>query len=295
MFQTKRKNNYFKNQTRNIRCAPRIYPGSRRTAPRQRWIFFQKSVFWFLALILLIFVIWLIFFAPFFRIKEILIIGNEATSSEKIKNEVNQIIQKRAFFVLPKDNIIFIKPAEIEKALEQENPSFQKIEAEKKFPNILKIEILERRSAIIWCRRENCFFTDKNGIAYAEVFSAELTPFGEKENIEKMLVVQEEKEGEIKISQKVADQNFIGFILEISKNLKQIENLEIISLRTPESASLEIWITTTGGWQAVFNASEPAKKQAGNLAKFLSEKISEEERKNLEYIDLRIPEKIYYK
>ena len=113
--------------------------------------------------------------------------------------------------------------------------------------------------------------------------------------MEKMLVVQEEKDEKIKISQKVADQNFIGFILEISKNLEQIENLEIISLRTPESASLEIWITTIEGWQVIFNTSEPAKKQAGNLAKFLSEKIDEKERENLEYIDLRIPGKIYYK
>ena len=290
MFQ-KRKNRYKK----FIRRAPRIYPGSRRTAPKQRWIFFQKSVFWLLALILLIFVIWLIFFSPFFRIKEMSIIGNESTSSEKIKNEVNQIIGKRVFFILPKDNIIFVSPTEIEKVLEQENPSFQEIEAEKKFPNILKIEISERRSAIIWCRQENCFFVDKNGVAYAEVFSAELMFFGGKENLEKMLVIQEEKAEKIKISQKVADQNFIEFILEISKNLKQIENLEIISLRTPESASSEIWITTIEGWQAVFNTSEPAKKQAGNLAKFLSEKIDKEERSNLEYIDLRIPGKIYYK
>lgn len=289
MFQ--RKNQYKK----LIRRAPRIYPGSRRTAPRKRWIFFQKSVFWFLALILLVFVIWLIFFSPFFRIKEMSIIGNEITDSEKIKNEVNQIIGKKAFFILPKDNIIFINSTEIEKMLGEKNPSFQKIEAEKKFPNILKIEISERRSAIIWCREENCFFTDKNGVAYAEVFSADLLPFGGKENLEKMLVVQEEKDEKIKISQDVADQNFIGFVLEISKNLKQIENLEIISLRTPEAASSEIWITTIQGWQAVFNTSEPAKKQARNLAKFLSEKISEEERNNLEYIDLRIPGKIYYK
>lgn len=223
------------------------------------------------------------------------IIGNKSTSSEKIKSEINQIIGKRIFFILPKDNIIFINPTEIKKVLGQENPSFQKIEAEKKFPDILKIEISERRSALIWCCQENCFFVDKNGIAYAEVFSAELMSFSGKENLEKMLVIQEEKDEKIKISQKVADQNFIGFVLEISKNLKQIENLEIISLRTPESASLEIWITTIEGWQAVFNTSESAKKQAGNLAKFLSEKINEEERKNLEYIDLRIPGKIYYK
>lgn len=223
------------------------------------------------------------------------IIGNESTSLEKIKNEVNQIIKKRAFFILPKDNIIFVNPMEIEKVLRQENPSFQKIEVEKKFPDILKIEISERRGALIWCRQENCFFTDKNGIAYAEIFSAELMSFSGKEDLEKMHVVQEEKDEKIKISQKVADQNFIGFILEISKNLKQIENLEIISLRTPESASSEIWITTIEGWQVIFNTSESAKKQAGNLAKFLSEKINEEERGNLEYIDLRIPGKIYYK
>ena len=295
MFRAKRKNHYFKNQKGFICRAPRIYPGSRRTAPRQRWIFFQKSVFWFLALILLIFIIWLIFFSPFFRIKEMSIIGNKSTSSEKIKNEVNQIIKKRAFFILPKDNIIFINPTEIEKVLSQENPSFQEIKAKKKFPDILKIEISERRSAIIWCRQENCFFTDKNGIAYAEVFFAELLSFGGKENMEKMLVVQEEKDEKIRTSQKVADQNFIGFILEISKNLEQIESLEIISLRTPESASSEIWITTIEGWQVIFNTSEPAKKQAGDLAKFLNEKINEEERKNLEYIDLRIPGKIYYK
>ncbi len=284
-----------KYQRRRIFQSPQIYPGNRRTAPRQRWIFFQEIIRWFLALLLAFFVIWFIFFSPFFRIKELTILGDKITDSEKIKNEINQIIKKNVFFILPGDNIIFIKPAEIKKILSQENPRFQNIEIEKKFPNILRTEISEREGIIIWCRQENCFFVDKIGIAYAEVLSAEPLFIIERENQEKMFVVQEEKEEKIEIGQKVANQNFIKFVLEISKELENFSGLEVIALRTPESISSEVWVTTNEGWQAVFDVSKSAKSQIANLAKFLNEKISEKERKNLKYIDLRVQGKIYYK
>ena len=284
-----------KYQRRKIFPSPQIYPGNRRTAPRQRWIFFQEIIRWFLALLLAFFVIWFIFFSPFFRIKELTILGDKITDSEKIKNEINQIIKKNVFFILPGDNIIFIKPAEIKKILSQENPRFQNIEIEKKFPNILRTEISEREGIIIWCRQENCFFVDKIGIAYAEVLSAEPLFIIERENQEKMFVIQEEKEEKIEIGQKVANQNFIKFVLEISKELENFSGLEVIALRTPESISSEIWVTTNEGWQAVFDVSKSAKSQTANLAKFLNENISEKERKNLKYIDLRVQGKIYYK
>ena len=284
-----------KYQRRRIFQSPQIYPGNRRTAPRQKWIFFQEIIRWFLVLLLAFFVIWFIFFSPFFRIKELTIFGDKITDSEKIKNEINQIIKKNVFFILPGDNIIFIRPAEIKKNLSQKNPRFQNIEIEKKFPNILKIEISEREGIIIWCRQENCFFVDKIGIAYAEVLSVEPLFIIEKENQEKMFVVQEEKEEEIEIGQKVANQNFIKFVLEISKELENFSGLEVIALRTPESVSSEIWATTNEGWQVVFDVSKSAKSQIANLAKFLNENISEKERKNLKYIDLRVQGKIYYK
>ena len=283
-----------KYQRRRILQAPRIYPGSRRTAPGRRKIFFQKTIYWFLISILFFFIIWLVFFSPFFRIQEPTIIGSEITDSEKIKNEIDQIIKKNVFFILPGDNIIFVKPDKIEKVLIQKNPCFQNIKIEKRFPNILKIEISEKEGIIIWCRQENCFFVDKTGVAYADVSSIELF-IDENKNQEKMFVVQEEKKEKIEIGQKVASQNFIKFVLEISKELENFSRLKIIALRTPESVSSEIWITTSEGWQVIFDTSRSARNQVANLTKFLNEKISEQERKNLEYIDLRVLGKIYYK
>jgi cell division septal protein FtsQ len=288
----KKKYQFQKDFKKAIRQAPRIYPGSRRTAPRRRYVFFQHTLRWLLILILSVFISWLLFFSPFFRIKELTIIGNKITAPEEIENEVNQIIKKRAFLIFPKDNFIFLNATEIKNNLIENNPCFQKVEVKKELPNILKIEVSERKGIIIWCYQSNCFFVDKNGVAYERI--SQILPNGEG-NQEEMYVVQEEQEEPIEPGQKIAEKDFIEFILEAIDSLERYSGLEAVSLKTPSSVSLEIWITTNEGWQAIFDTSRSAESQAANLAKFLNEKISQEERKNLEYVDLRVRGKIYYK
>ncbi len=56
----------------------------------------------------------------------------------------------------------------------------------------------------------------------------------------------------------------------------------------------DLRVNTNEGWHVLFDRSRDLKNQLEALKLVLEEKIKEE-RKNLEYIDLRIENRVYYK
>lgn len=99
-------------------------------------------------------------------------------------------------------------------------------------------------------------------------------------------------ESEPKLGERIIEKEKLSQILEIQSGLRDLKN-EIVLVEVVNSQRINV--KTFEGWQVYFNSQNNISEQIFNLNLVLKEKISPEKRRNLEYIDLRFGNQVYYK
>lgn len=201
-----------------------------------------------------------VFLSSFFQIKEIRISGNEKVLTEEIAG----------FF--GSGNILFFDADETSRIILEKFQKIANLNIKKELPDILIVQIEERKPVAVFFKDENYFFIDQEGVIFEKI-----------SELPKDALI-------IKGDEKFVQKERIEKILKINSNLKDdlgvpLEEILIISETKLNAKTLE-------GWEIYFNLEGDLDWQLEELAVVLKEKIPSEERGNLEYIDLRF-DKIY--
>jgi len=96
------------------------------------------------------------------------------------------------------------------------------------------------------------------------------------------------------LGQAVTDKELLASILSIRPELEKIK-IDIKKITIPLDEDFRVDAETSEGWQIYFSTRDDLKSQVNSLDVFLSQKISPEKRSQLQYIDVRIPNRAYYK
>ena len=99
----------------------------------------------------------------------------------------------------------------------------------------------------------------------------------------------------IKINDKIANEDFIGFIIKLDSSIKSITDLKIKYYKTKGVKTRGIIAYTDRNIRIYFNATDDAKLQTTYLKDFMSKGIGKNEINTLEYIYLESGNKIFYK
>ena len=223
----------------------------------------RSRLFWYSTLILTItgIIFYYLFFSKTFQIKEVVVVGEEVISENKIKE------------IVPKENIFLIDISKIRTNILENFLPIANVDIKREFPDKLNIIITERVAVGIWCEQENCFLIDKDGVAFERALPEInlIKIFSQKELLKKEKIEQ---------------------ILKIQQELNRKE----IQLKWAKIVSEErLNVKTTENWEIYFNLMrDDFSKQIFNLGIIMREKISPERRKNLEYIDLRFDKIFIY-
>ena len=242
-------------------------------------IYFFVGLFFCLLAGLIYTAVWL----PYFWIENINI-ENDMTYVSCL--EIEKLIPKKSIFLIPINQIkneILDKYSEI-----------KIVEIKKEFPNTINIKIEERKNIGVWCQIEldeiatstekmiekkinECFYFDSDGIIFRE---ASLIKGGLVLNVygtEKL----------IKIRDEIMSPELVEFILFIREKLPEIIDFEIVSFEN-------LVATTNRGYQIYFNPTYSARSQLEALRISIQKEIKQE-LDSLEYIDLKIEGRVYYK
>jgi len=225
-------------------------------------------------------VIWL----PYFWIENINIEDNMTYVSPL---EIKEFVPKKSIFLISID--------QIKNEILNKYPEIKIVEIEKRLPNILNIKIQERKNVGVWCQIEKeierkineCFYFDSDGIIFREASlikgSLVLNVYGTKKPI--------------KIRDNIMSSELFEFILTVKQKLPEIK---ITSVSLPEVIDFEIVsfedliVTTSQGWQIYFNPTYSVRSQLEAL-RIVIEKEIKQNLSSLEYIDLKIKGRVYYK
>lgn len=240
--------------------------------------------------------VYALFFSGWFSIRDIKISGNDELAPEEIKNIAESHISRTYLFGLLKPylNIFFAGSEVIEHSLKDRYPLIETANVSKNlFNKDLSIEIKEREGIGVYCRKDLsaqagsgvCFYFDRNNVFFKEAprFSGQL-----------FLVIEDSRNRDFKLGHSFDDAELLDKIFEAKRIIDELRIVEYQNFFLPEN-SFDFRIKTKEGWSVYLDKESDIASQLVSLKKFLEEKLSTERRKTIQYIDLRINNRIYYK
>jgi hypothetical protein len=149
-----------------------------------------------------------------------------------------------------------------------------------------KPEKIDEQEIGIVCKQDigNCFYFNKGGIIFKDApqTSGSL-----------ILLIKDYSNKDYRLGDKVLDENFLDILLQTKEELFSKMGLKAASFDI-ESFPVEILrVVTSESWYILFSLKRDIKSQLLALKAALDEKI--QNRMNLQYVDLRIENRIYYK
>lgn len=254
---------------------------------------FKNEFFWSVILSFLIIVGFFYFFifSEFFQVERIIIKNGKKILS--FRTQIQELIEekiKRNLFFFETKTIFLINFDEINKILLKRFPLIEKIEFRKEFPNVIKTKITEREPVAFFVtsfeeEKENYFFIDKKGVIFERIKEKDI----KKEIIE---IKNQILNLETKLGTKVITEKNIEKILEIKDRAKNKLNLILEKVVLVSEKRLNF--KTSEGWEIYFDIEKNSELALAKLDLLLEKGLTEKERKNLQYIDLRFT-KVYYK
>lgn len=223
-----------------------------------------------------------ILFSGLFDIDNIELEGLGVINQERLQASINVFFEESQGKFIPIKNWFFIPKEKLTQFLKEEYPIVREIKIKKEFPNSLILSLDEREPIFIVCSQNQgtpCFYIDKEGIAYQDA------PKTEGSLISIIETEREFNQGEV----------LFGPLL--IENLIEFRELLRIGLNLPIKKIItdgDIVFETYDGWQIRMAADTHFSERFEDLVLLLNSEIKEE-RENLEYIDLTLPNRAYYK
>ncbi len=224
-------------------------------------------------------------FYPFFQVESVILSGRENLNKETLLKTVENCTRKH-FLFLDTRSIFLVKEEEIKKRIFQETLVVEDVAVRKIFPAKVEVIIKERVPISVWCaekKEESCYYVDKQGIVLqrADRILRDFPIFLK----ETRTTAKEEVVGK-----RIIDPDLL-MVLFLAKEGLAKENISVSYFKIPAGKTVEAHLKE--GWKILFSS----KNTEAELENFrvIIEEIDDLRREDLDYIDLRFGDRIYYK
>ena len=251
---------------------------------RRKKTIFSNKYFWilFFLIIFLAVAFYFAIFYPFFQISHIEISGVKKVQTQEIENIIAAAIQKKIIFFDTK-SIFLANPKEMNKKILEKFLQIKTADIKRKLPDTLVVLIEERIVVANYCQNDICFHIDDTGIAFEN---------GENEG--DIVIKNNNPSPQILPGKQVLKKEYVDAILKIQRELKRDFDI-IISYFSILDSESKMEVLTQDSGKFYFNMEGDMNSQIVNLNSVLKEQIPTEKRMDLEYIDLRFGDKVFYK
>ncbi len=226
------------------------------------------------------FLAWLVFFTSTFNVQAITIVDAREHTSEQVR-ELSQILIGK--------NILFAQTPVLEQKILSSVPQLRDVHIVRKLPGTIKIIAQEKNPALLLLNNGTYYFVDDRGIAYEEArldtLPGTVLP----------IIKNNDQSGSFDLGTPVVEQAFVQFVLQGQKDVPGVTGAQVAEIRMPSLAAREVHFQLDNNWLIKFDITRPLSSQLDVLQRLLAHTISEEDRPRIEYIDLRIPSRVYYK
>ena len=236
---------------------------------------------------------------PVFQIQKIFISGLSTVNEEDVRKEVTSALVGSYFAGLISYRFLFAVPTQtIVDAIKHKFSLIAEVHIEKEFPDTLTIGVKERTMFGILCNDAanlealtdkgyvdiQCAYVDTQGVAYE---SAPKT--------HGFLITKISTDAPmIAIGQVSVDPLMMQRITDLNTKLPAVIGSPIVEYRLRGNVAREVRVVSNMGFSLIINRDDDLDHALSVLGTILKKEIGSK-RKNLDYIDLRFGNKVFYK
>lgn len=256
----------------------------------------------FIYIVIVIAGLFIFSYANIFQIDDVEVSGMERISSAEIESLILNQADKRIYILFKQGSIFFFSKREARKTI-QDNFLVEKVKIKKSYFKTIKVDITEKQSGIAWVSNGDQHYLGLEGVALREIElgggfvveegGANTDVIRSELSSGDFPVVYDLSNGDVLIGQLITTEELVNFVLGLFDELSLVADFEISHFNIERPFSREVNLVTKEGWEARFKIDEDPSTQGGILMQILQQKIRD--RENLEYIDLRFGEKVFYK
>ena len=303
----KRKNKYRAGTGEKVSSKKIVY-GKKKTREKtaRRKVKKRTSFNWaklgvvFLIICFLIFVGWVLLMSPVMKITEVEVEGYN--NQTEVLNRINKLKEEKFFNKFSRDNLILFSKNKLKQQIQQDNLVIKNVTVKKQFPNKLIINIIPRKKIVLWHFQDKCQLRDLEGVLIKNIdCRIENTEDLNRQCQDKKVTaglpclpmsidgnLQENDPKDIQRSSQIGWQ-----ILDFLK--RTIYFNENISFRVPDVGWAEIYVDNPQYGKLLFSTTDNLEQQLQSLKLLLEKKLSLSQLQQMDYIDLRLENKIIYK
>ena len=228
---------------------------------------------------------WLFFFTDIFNVQAVAVVDAREETAQEITKIINEEI---ASSTLGK-NIFFVQTDAIEELIIGRLPKVRTVHVVRKLPGTVKAIVQEKTPVLLLLSGGKYYFLDEGGIAY-EAARLDTLP-----GVVLTTVKNDDEEAHVTIGAMAVDASLISFLQVANEDLPQLVGAQIGEVHVPSLAAREVKIILNNNWTVLFDVTRPAIGQIDVIKKLVQDTVSPEEVAAMQYIDVRIPHRIYYK
>ena len=221
---------------------------------------------------------------PQWQIKEISLSGLVALGEEEIISVIKESFSGNLAILIPRSSFFMVRTQKLVAALEKKFPRIRQVVITKSFPNFLMVSVKERRPFGIFCAVSRCAYVDDSGFAYEEA----------PNSIGSLIIKITSDAEDLKIPVQAVNNLLFERMKLVSEGLKDKFDFDTIGYQLFSKIPREIRIATSYGFQIYVNRDDDFGGVFKVLKTVLDEEIKEK-RAQLEYIDARFGNKVFYK
>ncbi len=271
------------------RRAPVLNPNKRTVFKTKRKSLSKKKKIYFYLLVAFAVIIisaayYVLFWSSLFKITEPIVVGNSRVSTDFIQEQINSHISGNLFGIFPRRAILSINRQAITASILNASSAIETVDVRKELPNILKVVISEREPLAIWSAAGQFYFVDDRGIAYDEIMRSE------SRDASVPVIVDEHNKATVE-GDRVMTKETLDFVISTYSAFSTVEDLSINFFIAPSRLAPDLTLVTNEGWKVLFDTSRDGESQIKILREVLEREV--EDTNTLEYIDLRIPGRVF--
>jgi hypothetical protein len=243
---------------------------------------------------------WLYFFlfSDFFTVKAVEISGTQRLKRGEVERIVDALLEEQRVWPFRARNLFSIDADGISKRLKNEL-YIEKAVVDKKYPNILRLKLEERQSTVVVTMQESAFEVDRHGIVTREIGADELAsivngPASPERTVADMPVLSvTSASGSLPmVDDEFASESQVSRWLDTFETLKR-RGFGYRGASIEDQGSTKLVIDMQEPFDVYFDMLSSMDAQIEGYFAFM--KVKTKEMAIHEYIDARIPGKIYYK
>ena len=272
------------------RVAPRTLNRSYHDPVRARR---QRRVFGVLVLIIGVIILvlvglgYLVYGSSVFAIKQIDIANSSNAEKLAVRKVADDYLAQKHYYLPYFKNIFLVDVDQLSDTLAMAFPQARNINVAKHYLNGLSISLEKREALGIWCytQTNQCVYFSNDRLAFAEaaVSSGSL-----------LLAINDQIDQPVALGQSVTTPEMLAFILKLQLTLNR-QAIGFNKIIIPADELFRVNVVTSEGWQIYLNTNEDVIAQMSSLEIFMTQKLTADQRAKLVYLDVRIPDRVYYK